>query len=97
MTLWMPSELTARQCHKWLGENVPDIDPRRDYERQRVQQIIDSRLTRRKILPLDSISKDTIELPDADVVASVITEQINAEGLAEAVASAQNSLYAYLR
>ena len=87
MTLWMPSELTAKQCRQWLLKNVDDIDPRRDDERHRVQEIIDSRLMRRKILPLGRMGNEALVPADSDVVSSMITEQITADGLAEAVAA----------
>ena len=87
IVLWMPMELTASQCQKWLSENVPDADPRRDYGRQRVQQIIDSRLGRRNIVSLNGHIADAIEMPGTDAICSAVTEQISIDGLAQTVAS----------
>ena len=49
LTLWFPTEMTARECRSWLKANASDADPTRPFERYRIQSLIDEVLVRRLI------------------------------------------------
>ncbi len=55
LILWLPVEMSGSRCRSWLQENVPDLDPTRPSERDRVQALIDQRLTRRRVLSLEQL------------------------------------------
>jgi hypothetical protein len=83
----MPSVLSGQQCQRWLETNVPDYDPRRVGERERVQCIVNTRLTRPRMIPLDRVSggADEVAAPQ-DSVSSLIEAEISIHGLAQTVA-----------
>jgi len=88
--LWMPSTLPGSRCRQWLETNVPDCDPRRAGERERVQSIVNLRLTRPRVIPLDRVAGGASEV--AAPVSSLIEAEISVQGLARTVADekAQN-------
>lgn len=91
--IWMPSALPGQQCRQWLETNVPDCDPTRVGERQRVQDIANRLLTRPRKIPLYAVDggADNIAAP-MDSVSSMIEAEISMHGLARTVAEekAQN-------
>jgi len=54
--VWIPTSLGGKRRRKWLEENIPDPDPSRPSERQRVQSIIDDRLGVPRVVELPSDS-----------------------------------------
>ena len=55
VTLWMPKALRGVERKTWLEKNVVDCDPSRPGERERVQAIIDTRLSRGGFVPLHQV------------------------------------------
>lgn len=53
LCLWMPSGMTTAQRRRWLEANVPDPDPGRPGELERIQALIYQHLMHRRIVPLD--------------------------------------------
>jgi hypothetical protein len=53
LTVRLPRTLASGQRRKWLESNIPDVDPTRANERERVQSIIDKRLCFGEEVPLD--------------------------------------------
>ena len=87
LVLWLPVEMSGSRCRRWLGENIPDPDPARPGERDRVQAIVDHLLARRRVLSLDQL-KDAGGYRGAESVAEALppAEEVSSVGLAGAVA-----------
>jgi len=84
MEVFLPVDIHGRQRGKWLADNIPDVDPARPGERQRVQSIVDELTTKRKIISLENIEENTIEAePDFK---SQIEQEITVKGLADVIA-----------
>ena len=87
LVLWLPVEMTGSRCRRWLLENVPDPDPAQPGERDRVQAIVDRRLTRRRILSLDQLGEeDVCTRARAATEPMTLAEEISSTGLADIVA-----------
>ena len=86
--LWLPWDLTGQHCRQWLGANVPDIDPQRPGEQDRIQAIIDRRLIHRNIYYLSELDRTAERLPSSpdSMLSTLQQDQISVKGLAEAVA-----------
>jgi len=85
MEVFLPVDLHGRQRGKWLADNIPDVDPARQGERQRVQAIIDDLTRKRRILSLGDIEENTIAAVPIDFT-SQIEQEITVKGLADTVA-----------
>jgi len=87
LVLWLPVEMSGSHCRRWLQENVPDADPARPGEPDRVQAIIDRRLARRRILSLDQLQERGVH-PGTETIAAPETwaEEVSTTGLADVVA-----------
>jgi len=83
--LWLPVEMGGSHCRRWLQDNVPDADPARPGERDRVQAIIDRRLGRRRILSLDRL-QERGAYGAAAAEPETWAEEVSSVGLADAVA-----------
>jgi len=87
LTVWMPIELVGNRCRTWLETNVPDVDPSRPGERERIQAIVDRLWSRRRILSLDRLSKrEQAVSADSGPGRSFLEEEISTHGLAGFVA-----------
>jgi len=53
--LWLPVSLKGRKRREWLEENIDDPDPSRDLERERIQGIINRRLIRESLVPINEM------------------------------------------
>ncbi|MFC1761012.1 hypothetical protein ACFL6U_02905 [Planctomycetota bacterium] len=86
LSVLLPTQMPGSQCRQWLKDNVPDVDPARPGERDRVQIVVDRLLVRRKVISLASIDPSEIadrqppSLPDIEPVMTV-------QGLADVVAN----------
>jgi len=85
LVLWLPVEMSGSHCRRWLQENVPDADPARPGEPDRVQAIIDRRLGRRRILSLDQL-QDRGACGAAAAEPETWAEEVSSTGLADVVA-----------
>jgi hypothetical protein len=85
MEVFLPADLNGRQRGKWLTENIPDVEPARAGERQRVQAIIDDLTKKRRILSLGDIEENTIAAKPFDFE-SQIEQELIIKGLADVVA-----------
>lgn len=86
LTVWMPIELVGSRCRTWLETNVPDVDPSRPGERERIQAVIDRLWSRRRILSLNRLSKQEQAIsPDSGPGRSFL-EEISAHDLGGFVA-----------
>ncbi|MCP4612953.1 MAG: hypothetical protein GY845_30030 [Planctomycetes bacterium] len=81
----LPIEIHGRQRGKWLADNIPDVNPARPGERDRVQAIVDNLAVKRKIFSLEHIEKNAIAA-DLPSFQPEIEQEITAKGLADAVA-----------
>lgn len=86
LSLWMPNELTAKQCRQWLNEHIVDVDPYCDWDRDRIQNIIDRNLARRKLVSFASFQVDE-KVAGPSFVSSVIQKEMATNGLAETLAN----------
>ena len=85
--LWLPWELAGQRCREWLQANVPDADPQRPGEQDRVQAIVDRLLTKRNIFYLSELNRVGERLPPSPGnMPPAMQDQISVKGLAEAVA-----------
>ena len=85
MPIMLPTEITGQQRSQWLVDNIPDVDPTRPGERDRVQALVDRLAGKRKILSLEDIEKDRIAAISTRSQ-PVIEQEITVKGLADAVA-----------
>lgn len=61
LNLRMPCHVSGQKRREWLWENVPDADPRRPGERERVQSIIDQAFGAPRIASLDELESEGIQ------------------------------------
>ena len=87
LSLWMPMELTVKQCRQWLKDNIQDEQIEDNWERERVQEIIDRRLSRKKILSFANLQEYEKVSPEPSYISLVVKEDILANGLAETLAN----------
>ena len=86
--LWIPLELPGQRAREWLQANIPDVDPHRPGEQDRVQAIVDRLLTKRKVFYLSQLDRLGERLPPSThSLPSIIKDQISVNGLAEVVAT----------
>ena len=85
MELFLPIDMPANQKGKWLVENIPDADPTRPGERDRIQAIVDGLTRKRRILSLENIEENAIAT-DSPPAHSEIEQEITVRGLANVVA-----------
>ena len=52
--VWLPVSLKGQERRIWLEKNIPDPDPHREGERERIQGIINKNLTKEKFGPLSN-------------------------------------------
>jgi hypothetical protein len=85
MSILLPVQIPPRQCRKWLTENIPDIDPTRPGERDRVQAVVDRLLTKRKVISFMDMDEDKIAVKSAPLQCE-IEREMTVRGLADVVA-----------
>jgi hypothetical protein len=68
-----------------LADNIPDVNPTRPGERDRVQAMVDNLAVKRKILSLENIEKNAIAA-DLSSFQPEIEQEITTQGLADAIA-----------
>ena len=85
MEVFLPVDVHGRQRGKWLADNIPDIDPTRPGERQRVQAMVDDLTRKRRILSLENIEENTVAAVSVDLTHQ-IEQEITIKGLADVVA-----------
>jgi hypothetical protein len=72
INLWLPRTLEGKQRRAWLEENIPDADPARPFEKERVQDIVDRLLPRGQEVAindnedLESGSQEALQAEAAD-------------------------------
>ena len=87
VSVWMPVTLSGRQCRLWLEANIPDYDPTRFWERQRVQDTVNRLLTRPRTISLCEVDGGADNIPaPPDSVLSMVEQEISTNGLARTVA-----------
>jgi hypothetical protein len=86
MSVLLPTQIPARQCGRWLSDNIPDVDPSRPGERERVQAVVDRLMVRGKILSIEDVDESKI-LTNSANIALEIEQQVAVKSLADAVAS----------
>ena len=85
--IWLPLEMPGRRCREWLKTHIPDVDPERVGEQDRVQEIVNKLLTRREIMPLHRVCGGAENIPAGiEDLPSLVEEQVTVDGLAEVVA-----------
>ena len=87
ITVWLPRTMKGEDRNKWLEENVEDPDPCRPNERERVQAIIDARIVRNRLIPLEYIAGTTAcRVRTSNPRQAALYAEREAFGLAEFVA-----------
>ena len=81
--VWMPRSLCGSQRRQWLGDHIPDPDPTRPNEAQRVQSVIDRLLGPRHLVPLD-VQADDVRI-EAAILQELLAAEIEHRSLAEMV------------
>ena len=83
----LPSDMQGGRCRKWLQANIPDADPERPGERDRIQMLIDQRFARRSILSLDEMEEKGQFIPAApDSTCATVEQEVFGKGLAATIA-----------
>jgi len=85
LDVYMPVQIPGSECSKWLADNIPDVDPSRPGERERVQALVDRLAPCGKIVSLDRTDGNDIAT-DSLRRRSVTEHEIKSKGLAGAVA-----------
>jgi hypothetical protein len=85
LTILLPAHIPSSQCSKWLAANVPDVDPSRPGERDRVQAVVDRLITRQKVVSLESINPNEM-VADPSYLQREIEQEMTVKGLASVVA-----------
>ena len=85
MHILLPIDILPNRCSKWLSDHIPDVDPSRAGERNRVQTIVDDLTGKRKFLSLEDVEKyaNTVNLP---CFKSDVEQEVTVKGLADTVA-----------
>lgn len=85
--LWVPMEMPGGRCRRWLEASIPDVEPGRPGEQERVQATIDRLLGRPRFVSLDQ-TRRTIDdvVVEADPVGAMIEEEISVRALARLLA-----------
>ena len=85
--IWLPTEMPGRRSHAWLQNNIPDVDPTRPGERDRVQVIVNQLLRRPRIVPLYEMNGKGKNVPARPTsLHTIMEEEISTKGLARTVA-----------
>jgi len=85
VSVMLPIQIPGSQCSKWLTDNIPDIDPSRPGERDRVQAVVDRLLTRQKVVSLENVDKSKIAA-NPPCLQPEIEQEMTVRGLADVVA-----------
>ncbi len=87
----LPIHIPPSQCSRWLADNIPDVDPSRPGERDRVQAAVDRLVTRQKVISLESIDQSEM-IAGPSCLQLEIEQEMTVNGLADVVAEekAQN-------
>lgn len=85
MSVLLPIQIPGSQCSKWLTNNIPDVDPSRPGERDRVQAVVDKLLTKHKVVSLENIDKSKIAA-SSPCSQSEIKREMTVRSLADVVA-----------
>lgn len=85
--LWLPLEMPGRQCRRWLEANIPDVDPNRPGEQQRVQARVDRLLGRPRVLSVENaLAKAGDIAVETDPAGALIEQEMQSRGLARTIA-----------
>lgn len=88
LCVWLPTEMPACRCRQWLQANIPNVDPGRIGERERVQAIANRLLMMRRMISLYEVAGGADNIPaGADSLSSIIEEEIMVNGLTKTVAN----------
>ncbi len=87
LVLWLPIEMNGSRCRQWLQQNIPNPDPARPGERDRIQALVDHLLARRRILSLEQLQKTRGSVgAEAAAEPPSWAAEVSVVGLARAVA-----------
>jgi len=96
--IWLPVEMPSRRCQAWLRDRIPDVDPKRPGERDRVQAIVNRLITKRRIFSLEQLGHHGRETSlSSNPGPPSIEEGISAEGLAGSLAEEKADNIEYQR
>ena len=85
--LWFPRSVAGHERRQWLKANVPDAEPHRPGEQQRIQALVNCSFSSGEDL-CPSVSLASIDLPDAThAPVSLAAETVTDAGLGRAVAA----------
>ena len=85
--LWLPVEMPGGRCRRWLEAHIPDVEPRRPGEQERVQAAIDRLLGHPRFVSVGTAHRTANAIAvEADPVGAMIAEEISVGGLARTIA-----------
>jgi hypothetical protein len=85
--VWMPFQIPGQRCREWLESNIPDVEPDRWGEQDRVQNLVNQRVARTEIISLSEADKiGESLLPYTVSIPSIVEEEVSLKGLPDAVA-----------
>lgn len=85
LQLIMPMQLQRQERPLWLERHVPDVDPTRSGEQQRVQQIIDHHFPSPDVRPLNDYLRENVVAHDGEPLSWLLEHELTVWGLAQAV------------
>ena len=98
LCIWLSVDMTNRQASRWLQENIPDVDPGRPGERDRVQAIIDQRIARKRMLSFCALEENgRTAVASSDPVDDAFREEMSVGSLAQVVADEKADCIEYQR
>jgi hypothetical protein len=88
VTIWMPAEMSAKLCRKWLDENIGDLDLFAPGGTDRIQELVHKLLAQPRI---ETLSDAAMAVADTAVLNEMIRSEISICGLGEYVAQEKSS------
>lgn len=84
--IWLPVDIAADKCRKWLQKHIDNVDPDRPGEQDRIQHIVNERFARRRLYSLheSSLVEQKLPLSPPQLLPSW-QDEISVNGLAKAV------------
>jgi hypothetical protein len=85
LVVWLPVEIAGPHRRKWLETNIGPVDPVAPGERERVQELIDGVLGKKRLLSLSDIGDGLVSAAAGSDGPQSLEEMLTVQGLAETV------------
>jgi hypothetical protein len=85
--VWLPIGMPGHRCRTWLQANIPDVQPGRPGEQERVQAIVNRLLSHPRFFSIDTARRTASDIAVAtDPVGAMAAEEVSSRGLADTIA-----------